>query len=92
MERFPLLSGNGARASAAQSQDEPVTVGKQGQVVADDLPEGPCGDHGYRSLVVDQAQNTFYVGIGMLCNVCIDPGPDGALRARVRTAFVGNLA
>jgi glucose/arabinose dehydrogenase len=85
VERFPLLSGNGARASAAQSQDEPVTVGKQGQVVADDLPEGPCGDHGYRSLVVDQTQNTFYVGIGMLCNVCIDPGPDGALRATVRS-------
>jgi glucose/arabinose dehydrogenase len=85
VERFPLVNGNGARTDVQASPDEPVTVGKQGQTIADDLPEGPCGDHGFRSLVVDQSQNTFYVGIGMLCNVCIDPGPEGALRATVRS-------
>jgi glucose/arabinose dehydrogenase len=85
VERFPLHGGNGSPTATPGGQPESVTVGRQGEVVADDLPDGPCGDHGYRSVAVDPAQGELFVGIGMLCNVCVDATPEGAMRATVRS-------
>ncbi len=83
VERFPLSGGNGRhrrRGTVAPA----VTVGRQGELLADDLPDGPCADHGYRSIAVDPAKNSLYVGVGMLCNVCIEEGPGAEKLATVR--------
>ncbi|HEX2516599.1 MAG TPA: hypothetical protein VH257_17990, partial [Chloroflexota bacterium] len=85
VERFPLSGGNGAPSGAPAGAPAPeVSVGRQGELLADDLPDGPCADHGYRSIAVDPAKNALYVGVGMLCNVCIEEGPGAEKLATVR--------
>src|SRR5262245_35176344 len=58
VERFPLTGGNGVPPGSPEHPQEPPGVGRPGEVVADDLPDGPCADHGYRSLAVDPAQDS----------------------------------
>ncbi len=54
-----------------------------GEVLVNDLPEAPCGPHGFRPLALDPATDALYVAVGSTCNVCVERGPGASQRAKV---------